>query len=489
MGWADRFPDWLTSTTTLLSAVGVVVVAVAAALHAVLSRREVRSSIGWVGLILMVPFLGAILYAVFGVNRIQRAAVQIRAESRRPRDPLTPGVNTAPDSTVVRHFAERPGLSDIAEIVGEVTGRTLLVGNRVEPLRHGDEAYPAMIDAIAGAEQSVTLCTYIFDNDWAGHRFVDALENAARRGVEVRVLVDAAGARYSWPRIDRVLKRRGVRVERFLPMALTRLRYFNLRNHRKVLVVDGATGFTGGINIRLGHWLERKPARPVQDIHFKLEGPIVSQLQEVFAEDWHFASGEWLEGERWFPALEHSGPTLARGIPDGPDADFDALNWTINAAITSAESRIRIATPYFLPDPIHAHALKLAALRGVDVDIVLPSKSNLPYMDWAMWGQFWTVLDHGVRLWQSPPPFDHSKLMVVDDYWTLFGSSNWDPRSLRLNFEFNVETYCDQLGPVMNQVIEEQIAKSQRVTRVDLDQRPLHLRIRDSIAGLASPYL
>jgi cardiolipin synthase len=322
-----------------------------------------------------------------------------------------------------------------------------------------------------------------------GQQFVEALFEATRRGVEVRVLVDAAGARYSRPRIDKVLENRGIRVARFLPMALKRLPYFNLRDHRKIMVVDGSVGFTGGMNIRQGHWIARSHRRPVRDVHFELRGPIVSQLQEVFAEDWQFSAGESLVGAPWFAELEPQGPTLARGIPDGPDADLDALNWTILAAIGSARSSLKVATPYFLPDPIHANALKLASLRGVAVDIVLPSRSNLPYMDWAMWGQFWTVLDHGVRLWLSPPPFDHSKLMVVDDHWTLFGSSNWDPRSLRLNFEFNVETYCDELGPKVSALIDERIAASRQVTKEDLDRRPLHLRLRDSVAGLASPYL
>jgi len=437
----------------------------------------------------MVPFLGAVLYTLFGINRIQRAAVQLRGEREGQRYRLAPGADSAAEKNAAQHLVEVPALADISRIVGQVTGKPLLAGNRVRPLSDGDEAYPAMLEAIETSTRSVTLCTYIFDSDLAGHTFVDALAAAVRRGVQVRVLVDAAGARYSWPRIDRTLRKRGVPVRRFLPIALKRLPYFNLRNHRKILVVDGVIGFTGGMNIRLAHWTSRAPRRPVKDVHFELQGPVVAHLQEVFAEDWEFASGEALIGEPWFGPIEPQGTTLARGIGDGPDGDLGALNWTILAAVGSARRSVRVVTPYFLPDTTHAQALQLAALRGVTVDIVVPARSNLPYMDWAMWGQFWTVVDHGVRLWLSSPPFDHTKLMVVDGHWVLFGSSNWDPRSLRLNFEFNVETYCDALGPLMDAAIDRRIERSRRVTMEDINGRPLPIRLRDSLARLASPYL
>src|SRR5690606_5699478 len=171
----------------------------------------------------------------------------------------------------------------------QVAKRPLLKGNRIEPLIDGDQAYPAMIEAIGRAQHSVTLATYIFDADAAGRAFVEALAAASRRGVEVRVLIDAAGLRYSWPPITGLLRRAGVRYARFLPtVPFWRMLTLNLRNHRKTLVIDGRVGFTGGMNLRVGHWLARNPKRPVRDMHFRIEGPVVAQLQEVFAEDWQF---------------------------------------------------------------------------------------------------------------------------------------------------------------------------------------------------------
>ena len=488
-GWVEGIPGFLGIYWPHISGALVLLADVAAGAHAILSRREVRSSLGWLALILMVPLVGAVLYALFGVNRIQRRAVMLRGARRRrfslPREAL---------ADVTRHLNPdmdaHEGLLGLTHLVGRVTHRPLLAGNRIRSLQNGDEAFPVMIDAIRDAQTCVTLCSYIFDNDAAGRRFTTALAEATRRGVEVRVLIDAAGARYSWPRrADWELRRRGVPVERFLPLGPRVVRHFNLRNHRKTLVVDGRVGFTGGMNIREGNLLASHPKKPVADLHFQLEGPVVSQIQESFAEDWEFTTGESLTGDPWFPELAPCGPSLARGISDGPDEDIDAINWTLLGAIHAAHRSVRIVTPYFLPDPQLSAALNAAALRGVDVDIVLPETSNLRVVGWAMWGQLWTVIGQGVRVWLNPPPFDHTKLMVVDEAWTFFGSSNWDPRSLRLNFEFNVEAYCTDLALEAVERVHERLAEARPVTAEDLTARSLLTRLRDGSARLLTPYL
>jgi cardiolipin synthase len=316
------------------------------------------------------------------------------------------------------------------------------------------------------------------------------LGEAKRRGVEVRVLIDAAGTRYSWPSILRVLKAEGVPTARFLPLlGLVRLVSMNLRTHRKILVVDGRIGFTGGINIRIGHALNRKPRSPVQDLHFRVSGPIVTQLQEAFADDWMFTTGEPLRGETWFPKLEKVGPVLARAVTDGPDEDFEKLRWTILGALAIARYSVQIVTPYFLPDPAVVSALNLASMRGVRVDILLPSRSNLPFVHWASRAMWWQVLEHRCHIWLTPPPFDHSKLMLVDGCWVLLGSANWDPRSLRLNFEFNLESYDAQLAKRLETIVETKRGAAQLVTLAQVDGRSLPIRFRDGLARLFTPYL
>jgi cardiolipin synthase len=227
----------------------------------------------------------------------------------------------------------------------------------------------------------------------------------------------------------------------------------------------------------------------VRDLHFRVQGPVVAHLQEIFADDWFFTTGEPLRGDPWFPQLVGCGPTIARGIVDGPDEDFEKLRWTILGALAAAQRSVRIATPYFLPEPTIIAALNLAAMRGVSVSILVPSKSNLPFVQWASVAHWWQVLERGCRIWLSPPPFDHSKLFVVDDCWSLVGSTNWDPRSLRLNFEFNVECYDPELARTLAGWFDEQLSVSRETTLAEVDGRSLPVRLRDGAARLLTPFL
>jgi cardiolipin synthase len=350
-----------------------------------------------------------------------------------------------------------------------------------------------MLAAIESATQSISLASYIFDNDASGKQFAAALDHAAKRGVAVRVLIDAAGTRYSWPPITHNLRRAQVPFAKFLPASVFtpwRVATVNLRNHRKILVVDGQTAFTGGMNIRQGNVLASNPKSPVQDLHFRVEGPVVTRLQEAFANDWAFTTGEVLDGEIWFPEPRpsHSG-VIARVITDGPDADYDKLRWTLLAALGEAQTSVQILTPYFLPDPALITALNLAALRGVQVDIVLPGKSNLPYVHWASRAMWWQVLERGCHVWLTPPPFDHSKLMIVDGHWVLLGSANWDARSLRLNFELNVECYGRELAHEMTAVLGKKLHGARQVTKAEVDGRILPVKVCDAAARLFSPFL
>ena len=482
-------PQWFVSSWPQVSTALVLVITLLASAHAVLNKRDVRSATGWIGMIWLVPVLGALLYLLLGINRIRREAVVLRKATRRYHlapgvPPLTPtGLAGRLDSSV-GHLVEQ------ARLVEQITSRPLLPGNRVQVLVDGDEAYPAMLGVIDSARHSVSLATYIFDNDGAGRSFIAALQRAHERGVAVRVLVDDTGARYSRPPIDRILRRSGIRVARFNPALWPwSVRYLNLRNHRKLLIADGRVGFTGGMNIRVGHMLTKSPRRPVHDLHFRLDGPVVAQLQEVFAEDWEFTAKESLHGERWFPRLHALGSSIARGIADGPDEDFEKMRWTFLGALASARKSIYVVTPYFLPDRTLSTALNVAALRGVEVDIVLPKKGNIPLVEWAMWGQLAQTLEPECRVWLVPPPFDHSKLLVVDESWVLFGSANWDQRSLRLNFEFNVECYDAALAAHLCKLLRCRIAGARLLTRDVLQRRPMLLRLRDGVARLLMPYL
>jgi len=463
--------------------------ATAATVHIVLWKRDSRAAIGWVGLVWLAPVVGVLVYFCFGINRIQRKAISLRVrESWSPdvEPQLTPEDVERRDELTLRH----PNLPGLAAVGRHLTERPILTGNQIEPLVNGDDAYPAMLDSINQAEHSVALLSYIFDSDRAGDAFFEALVQAKDRGVEVRVLIDGVGSRYGKPNMVRRLHAAGVRVAAFLPTRVPRLfKYANLRNHRKILVVDGKIGFTGGTNIREGHWLSLDPKSPVQCVHFLVKGPVVRQLQEVFAIDWAFASGESLGGELWFPAIERSGPVWARGIPDGPDEDFEKISDTILGALSAATSDVRVVSPYFLPDAALIRALSVTAMRGVDVRIYLPEKSNIPVVNWATVDQLWQMLEKGCRIFLTPPPFDHTKLLVIDGVWALIGSTNWDARSLRLNFEFNVECYDEAFATKLNELIVEKARVAREITQKEVDSRHFIVRMRDGLARLLSPYL
>lgn len=481
--------NFLAATWPILIGLADVAAALAVTFHAVMRKRDTRAVIGWVALAWLAPLLGVFLYVVFGINRVARKG-QALGRSKLLANLENLEV-TDEDFDHGHRLAEAfPNLVGLSNLVRRLTGNAAVPGNDVVPLQDGDEAYPEMLSAIDGAEKSVGLLTYIFDLDRAGEAFADALLRAHRRGVAVRVLIDDVGARYSRKNMVHWFQQRGIKAAAFLPTRIPRLfKYANLRNHRKILVVDGKLGFTGGTNIREGHWLRHHPKAPVQCLHFRLRGPVVAHLQQTFATDWAFETGESLAGKRWFPPVTRCGPVWARGISGGPDEHLDTLPLTIHAALAAATQQVKIVTPYFLPEAAIIQALNVTSMRGVDVQILLPAINNIKLVQWASTALWWQLLERGCRIHLSSHPFDHTKLFVVDRVWSLVGSTNWDPRSLRLNFEFNVECYDETLGACLARRIDERIARSRQVTLHDVQARGIPTQFRDGLARLLSPYL
>ncbi|EHQ53700.1 cardiolipin synthetase 2 [Ectothiorhodospira sp. PHS-1] len=458
--------------------------ALAAAGHAVIYKRDPRSATLWVLLITLLPLVGSLLYLLFGINRYQRRA--------RKLYPGTGYASPAADCLEVPD-ALPSSFAGLVHLVGGTTGQPLTAGNRIEPLLDGEQAYPAMLAAIESARHSVALVSYIFDGQGISAQFVAALRQAHARGVHVRVLIDDVSARWVHKNAYRLLKRSGMPVAPFNPTLIpARLHAAHLRNHRKLLVIDGETGFTGGMNIHTPYWNPEDPGRAQRDLHFRIQGPVVAHLRKCFTEDWCDTMGERLDESFWGePVAQATAPgnSWARGIEAGPDETLDRIRWTFMGALNAARHSVRIWTPYFVPDQPMIAALSIAALRGVRVDVLTPANGDHRFVQWAARAHYWQVMEHGVRIFERPGPFDHTKLMLVDGGWCCLGSANWDARSLRLNFEFNVEVYDKTLSTRLEALFDATRDRSTLVTPAAVRARPLAIKLRDGIARLFTPVL
>ena len=461
------------------------------ALHALFRKRSPRAATVWVGLCVLFPFFGALSYWIFGQNRIFYRARRLRRRwpSRQMLD-ADLEASRGDLAAAARSDEELTQLVEINRVSDAATGLPLLTGNRVEVLENGDECYPRMIAAIDEARTSVFVETYLFDGPRVTERFGAALERAQRRGVDVRVLIDGLGALVDFGATRRSLQQRGLRVETFLSPSLTgRGLHLNLRNHRKILTVDSTVGFTGGMNLRdASDMLGDRDQWSVRDLHFELHGPIVDELEGIFLEDWCFTTGESLV-ERVKTPRAAAGTALCRAIPDGPNEDFESLKWILIGAIGSARRRVRVMAPYFIPTEDLETALVAAALRGIHVEVLLPATVDHRVTQWASRAMVWQLVRRGVQVRMQGGDFAHGKLVLIDDNVSIVGSANLDPRSLRLNFEFNVLIHDVDLSARLNALFDKDWEPAREITVDFLDAEPTWKRLRDNLARLAGPYL
>jgi len=460
----------------LLSLISIyLVVAVAAGIHVLLYKRDSRAAFGWLGLIIVFPIAGAILYALFGVNRVRRKARRISLNFSHEGG-QSHHVEQAPSGTQ----RSLPGLS--------VTGQEPEPGNDVTTYYKGEEAFPAMLEAIDSATKEVLLSSYIFDVDDTGLQFIEKLAAALNRGCKVHVLVDDVGIRYSFPTVIGELKRHALPFRRFMPLRLLPPSFsINLRTHRKLLITDRRVTFAGGMNIGDRQLVNGPSPHRASDLHFRFEGPLTADCVSLFDDDWKFAGGGGLE--EWGGPRSSPGPARCRLVSDGPDDTLDSLILVIMGAISSARRRIWIMTPYFLPNRQMLGCLQAAALSGVDVQVMIPQENNWAIVQWALQHNMVELLSTDVQILQRPAPFAHSKCIVVDDDYVLVGSSNLDPRSLRLNFELGIEVFDQAINRELSAHFEEVVSQCTPFTIEKLEARGTFARLRDGTSALFSPYL
>jgi cardiolipin synthase len=494
-----------TTTIVILLVVALNLYAIASALT---RRLPVESTLAWIFAILALPFAGAGAYLMLAGPSIKRttrrkraAALAVRvgavaladaeaARLKRPEDALSPG-----EISLLRLAA---GLTDL-----EPTG-----GNAVEFLAESEQATDRMREALQGAKHSIWAESYIIQKDETGQRFLDLLTSKARDGVEVRLLYDAVGSFSIDSERLVALRAAGGKASAFLPVNPLRKRWaVNLRNHRKLIVVDGRVGFTGGMNIgdeysgrlrRRLRELRQAEERHFRDAHLRIEGPAVAELAQTFAEDWAFSQGEELrippqpaphDDVGLLDVHDEEGSAVVAVIPSGPDQRHNANGMVHFAGISSARQRIWIESAYFIPDQAMLTALVSAALRGVDVRVIVPACSDAALVRCAARSYYPALLRGGVKVFEYQPSMLHSKTVVVDGRWGLVGSANMDIRSFRLNFELGALVMGRAFARRLEERFEVDVAHSKEVTAEIVRAQGYWDRLVDGGARLLSPLL
>ncbi|MEO8349535.1 MAG: cardiolipin synthase [Acidobacteriota bacterium] len=369
--------------------------------------------------------------------------------------------------------------------MGSLLGPAVLDGNRVVTLLNGDQIFPAMIEAIRGAAKTVTFETYIYWSGKVGEQFAEALSERARAGVKVHVLLDSVGSSKAKQEYIDKMKASGVEVEKYHPLHWYNLSKINNRTHRKILVVDGRVGFTGGVGIADKWSGNAQDPEHWRDSHFRLEGPVVAQMQAAFMDNWMKTQSEVLHGEEYFPKLSPVGTALAQVFKSSPREGSESVRLMYLLSIASARQRILIAASYFVPDDLTVETLVKARERGVDVEIIVPgTKIDSELTRKASRSRWGDLLQAGIEIYEYQPTMYHCKVMVVDDLWVSVGSTNFDNRSFRLNDEENLNVYDADFAREQARDFEADRAKAHRVTYEEWKARPLSEKILEHTAGL-----
>jgi len=369
--------------------------------------------------------------------------------------------------------------------MGNLLGPGILAGNRVKALQNGDEIFPAMLGAIRGARETITFETYIYWSGAIGKEFSDALCERARAGVKVHVLLDAVGTGKLEKAFLDDLKAAGVEVERYHPLRWYSLARINNRTHRKLLVVDGRVGFTGGVGIAdlwTGHAQSKDHWR---DSHYQIEGPAVAQMQAVFTDNWIKTRAKVLFGPEYFPELKPAGDSLAQVFKSSRSEGSESVRLMYLLSIASATNTIRLQAAYFVPDGLAIETFLAARKRGVKIEIIMPGPhSDVRIVQSASRSRWAELLDGGVEIYEYQPTMYHCKVIIVDDVWVSVGSTNFDDRSFRLNDEANLNIYDSRFAAAQVKVFEADKQQSRLMTRAEFKNRSKIGKFLDELAGL-----
>jgi cardiolipin synthase len=396
------------------------------------------------------------------------------------------------DKTVDRDVPARYSVDDerFVRVMSVMLGPPLVSGNRTAALPNGDRIFPAMLDALRSARKTITFEMYIYWSGRIGKAFADVLSERARSGVKVHVLLDGVGAGKIDDAFIEEMERAGVELKRYNPPRPWTIGRFNNRTHRKIVVVDGRIGFTGGVGIA-DQWLgDAQDAEHWRDTHFRIEGPVVAQMQAAFMDNWTEVTGTVLYGDDYFPAIEPAGAQRAQMFTSSPGGGSDSMQLMYLMSIASAKKTIDLAAPYFVPDNVDVNTLVAALKRGVAVRIIVPGRhidsGIVRRASRARWGD---LLEAGAEIYEYQPTMYHCKVMVVDSLWASVGSTNFDNRSFSVNDEANLNVYDAAFAAEQVRIFERDLERSRRVTLEEWRNRPWTEKLLEYAASLLGSQL
>lgn len=443
------------------------------------------TTVSWLLVLSLLPYVGLVLYILIGRNPRKRKAATLRKSLAFDGKTLYKG------SIYSDYYKDDVGCRDYGKLIYMLennSGSVFTVNNDIKVLTNGKEKFEYLFRELENATEFIHVEYFIIKNDATGQKFKDILIRKALQGVEVRLIYDSVGCWKLGKKYIRELKEAGVKVHAFYPVVFPILsRELNFRNHRKIVVIDGKTGFLGGLNIgdeyatsesRLGFW---------RDTHMMIEGEAVKSLQRIFLGDWHFVVGERLTDDRFFPNLKSDGRALAQISASGPDSDWESIHQGYFVIIASARKRLWIETPYLVPDDSVKMALKTAALGGVDVRIIIPARPDHFFVYWASRDNIEPLLEAGVRIYTYEKGFVHTKKLVADGRIATLGSANLDMRSFGINYEVNAFIYDKDTIERLEQDFLGDIADSKEIILREHRRRGLHEKVLEGIGRIISP--
>ena len=454
-------------------------------------RKEPSATVAWILTLVFLPAVGSVLFLLFGRDRVRWPAKRKRALDAVVRAQVAASRDEAPEPDAALQIpVESPLERALFRVGARLTHMRATSGNRVEVLVEGNTTYDRIGAAIDAARHHVHAQYYLIRDDATGRWFRDRLVAAAGRGVAVRLLIDGFGCFALGAAWRRPLTKAGVRVGEFLPMRSVLLQPVNLRNHRKIIVVDGQTAFTGGYNVGDEYRGHMQGVGEWRDVHLRIDGPAAAELQRVFFQDWAFATNEPIDPGDYFPKnVPLFGDATVAIVPSGPDTRNEAIHRLFFGAIVGAEREVLITTPYFVPTESLVVGMELAAMRGVDLKILLPAHSNHQVTFHAGRSFYLNLLEAGIDLREYEPGIVHAKTLVADGKVALVGSANMDLRSFRLNFEVHALVHDSTTALAIGEAFHADTAHSRRVDLTAWRERPWSLRMKEGAARLVSPML